>query len=199
MTESEWLECADDRKLLDVLEPLGILSDRKVRLYLCALSRPPVDRIPDATWSRVLWNAEQFADGLASEEEVQEALTTINTWKECAVGDPDFEKAAWYRDREYGLFGKGPGPLEWVRMRGCHGNCALLREIMGNFFRPLRPRAFSPGVVGLALSCYEGDHALYPLLADALEEVGEEEAAAHCRGGGHVKGCFVVDWVLGRS
>jgi hypothetical protein len=41
-----------------------------------------------------------------------------------------------------------------------------------------------------------------PVLADALEDAGCTDAAilAHCRSGGvHVRGCWVVDMVLGRT
>ena len=41
-----------------------------------------------------------------------------------------------------------------------------------------------------------------PILADALEEAGCADAAilAHCRGGGeYVRGCWVVDLLLGKE
>jgi hypothetical protein len=41
-----------------------------------------------------------------------------------------------------------------------------------------------------------------PILADALEEAGCDDDAivAHCRGGGeHVRGCWVVDLLLGKK
>jgi len=81
----------------------------------------------------------------------------------------------------------------------------LLRDIFGN---PFHPVAFDPAwrteaVVGLARGAYE-DRAFdrLPVLADALEDAGCADAAvlAHCRGPGpHVRGCWVVDLVLGKS
>jgi hypothetical protein len=79
----------------------------------------------------------------------------------------------------------------------------LIRDIFGN---PFRPSAFSPAwrteaVVALASSIYAQrafDH--LAVLADALEEAGCGDAnlLAHCRSGGpHVRGCWVVDMVLG--
>jgi hypothetical protein len=47
--------------------------------------------------------------------------------------------------------------------------------------------------------CYEGQHDLFGPLADALTDLGEDAAAQHCLQGGHVKGCHVLDWVLGRG
>jgi len=76
--------------------------------------------------------------------------------------------------------------------------CDLAREIFGNPSRPLPPRKFPAELRGLAQSCFD-DAAHYPLLADALADLGEEEAAAHCRLPDHVKGCHVVDWILGRQ
>ncbi len=43
---------------------------------------------------------------------------------------------------------------------------------------------------------------MFPILADALEEAGCTDAAIldHCRGPGpHVRGCWVVDLILGKS
>jgi hypothetical protein len=53
----------------------------------------------------------------------------------------------------------------------------------------------------LARKCYDAfpevsDHSL--LLADALDDLDEGQAAEHCRRGGHVKGCRVLDWIAGR-
>jgi hypothetical protein len=39
----------------------------------------------------------------------------------------------------------------------------------------------------------------YAILADALEELGEAEAAAHSRLELHAKGCHVLEWITGRS
>ena len=71
-----------------------------------------------------------------------------------------------------------------------------------------RPVAFDPrwrtaDAVGLARGMYE-DRALdrLPLLADALMDAGcaDEQVLGHCRSEGpHVRGCWVVDLVLGKS
>jgi hypothetical protein len=80
-----------------------------------------------------------------------------------------------------------------------------LRDIAGN---PFRPVAFDPAwrteaVVGLARGMYESrDFAPMPVLADALEDAGcaDPDVLAHCRTPGlHVRGCWVVDLVLGKS
>jgi hypothetical protein len=46
------------------------------------------------------------------------------------------------------------------------------------------------------------DFTAMPILADALEEAGcdQPDILAHCRGPGpHVRGCWVVDLVLGKA
>jgi hypothetical protein len=81
----------------------------------------------------------------------------------------------------------------------------LLRDIIGNPFRPatINPAWRTPTAVQLARAIYEGrDFAALPVLADALEEAGCDNAdiLAHCRQGGeHARGCFAVDAVLGRQ
>jgi hypothetical protein len=65
-------------------------------------------------------------------------------------------------------------------------------------------------VLNLARSAYEErtlpagalDAGRLAVLADALEEAGcdDAEVLAHLRGPGpHVRGCFALDWVLGKS
>jgi hypothetical protein len=81
----------------------------------------------------------------------------------------------------------------------------LAHDIFGNPFRPVtfNPSWRTADAVGLARSMYEArDFAAMPILADALEDAGCDSAdvLAHCRGGGpHVRGCWVVDLVLGKS
>jgi hypothetical protein len=80
-----------------------------------------------------------------------------------------------------------------------------LRDIFGN---PFRPVTFAKSwrtehTIGLAARMYEDrDFAAVPILADALEEAGCDNAdiLTHCREPGvHVRGCWVVDLVLGKA
>jgi hypothetical protein len=82
---------------------------------------------------------------------------------------------------------------------------ALLRDVYGN---PFRPTPFDPtwrtqDVLAVARLTYDSrDFSPMPVLADALQDAGCEdpEILAHCRGGGaHVRGCWVVDLVLGKG
>ena len=80
-----------------------------------------------------------------------------------------------------------------------------MRDIFGN---PFRPVAFSPEwrtstAVAIAQGMYESrDFGAMPILADALQDAGCDSADVfdHFRGPGpHVRGCWVVDLVLGKT
>jgi len=84
--------------------------------------------------------------------------------------------------------------------------CHLLRDIFGNPFRPVvfDPAWRSDTALSLAKHIYESrDFSAMPILADALQEAGCEgdEILTHCRDESltHVRGCWVVDLVLGKE
>jgi hypothetical protein len=87
----------------------------------------------------------------------------------------------------------------------CRRQAERLRDIFGN---PFHPVMFSPAwrtdtAVALAKQMYEWRHfGAMPILADALQDAGcdNDEVLRHCRGAGpHVRGCWVVDLVLGKE
>src|SRR5262245_7548415 len=76
----------------------------------------------------------------------------------------------------------------------------LVRDLFGNPFRPVNPSPswISTTVTRVAEVIYQKeDFELMPILADALEDTGCENAdiLSHCRDqqSGHVRGCWVVD------
>jgi hypothetical protein len=94
--------------------------------------------------------------------------------------------------------------------------CRLLHDLFGPL--PFGPVHLPPSLIGenggvvveLARAAYELrslpsghlDPTRLSVLADTLEEAGCTDAAilAHCRGGGvHVRGCWVVDGLLGKT
>ncbi len=90
----------------------------------------------------------------------------------------------------------------------CRAQAELLRELFGNPLRPcpLRPEWLAWGngaAVAIARAVYEeGRHTDLPYLADALLDAGctHEAILRHCHvPSGHVRGCWVVDAVLGRE
>jgi hypothetical protein len=82
---------------------------------------------------------------------------------------------------------------------------ALLRHIVGNPFRPVTadPSWLTSIVVALAQAIYdERAFGRMPVLGDALEEAGcgDRDILDHCRQPGeHVRGCWVVDLILGKQ
>jgi hypothetical protein len=88
--------------------------------------------------------------------------------------------------------------------------CDLLRDIVGNPFRPAPPvdpqwLAWRNGTVRRLAEAVYQEQAFdrLAILADALEEAGcgATELLIHCRqpGAVHIRGCWVVDLVLGKT
>jgi hypothetical protein len=82
----------------------------------------------------------------------------------------------------------------------------LVTDVMGN---PFWPATFDPSwrtsdTVGVASGVYESrDFSAMPILADAIQDAGcdNEDILNHCRDANatHVRGCWVVDLVLGKE
>jgi hypothetical protein len=86
-----------------------------------------------------------------------------------------------------------------------HRQVALLHDIVGNPFRRVEidPTWLTGDVLGLARRVYHSrDFGVMPILADALQEAGceHEGVLSHCRDerATHVRGCWVVDLILGK-
>jgi hypothetical protein len=87
--------------------------------------------------------------------------------------------------------------------------CRLLHDVFGPL--PFRPISIDPTwltwhdglLVSMAQRMYDSrDFSDMPVLADALEEAGctDPDILAHCRGPGpYIRGCWVVDLLLGKS
>jgi hypothetical protein len=168
----------------------GKASARKLRLFACAACRDlggqvgPRLRHLLALLERVAEREaplrELLADIAASGDDIDWALDAFRYARRCA---------------------------EWTVLHGDGKTEARLlphwlRCLFGNPWRPLQARTFPAHVVGLARSIYAAFPEVSPehaILADALEELGEANAAAHCRTELHAKGCFVLDWITGRS
>ncbi len=84
--------------------------------------------------------------------------------------------------------------------------CTAIRDVFHYPLRPARvePTWRTPGVLALARGIYEGGRFEdLPILADALEEAGADDAEVlgHLRQKepGHVRGCWCLDLVLGKE
>jgi hypothetical protein len=97
--------------------------------------------------------------------------------------------------------------LQVIRDRlGRQKLCAIVRDVFGNPFRLVALTADwrTDTAVSLARTMYESrEFGAMPILADALQDGGcdNEDILSHCRDGTltHVRGCWVVDLVLGKA
>jgi hypothetical protein len=158
--------------------------------------------------------AERYADRLASDEDLaseRRGFPFPDMYSEWVLAlsayDGAWQPVDWLtsaRDLtkiDPDAFRNCPFPLDEIVQRAV----LLLRDVFGNPFRPVALDAYwlEPKVVALAQEIY--DHRAFdrlPALAFALEEAGctNAEILAHCRGPGpHVRGCWVLDLVLGKE
>jgi hypothetical protein len=192
MTEAEWLACKDPlRMLLGLRDRAG---DRKMRLFAVACCRL-MDRRGNTSGLAALELAERVADGLLPLAEAQKFEGPI---RRLLADSRSLDPAPFYI---YTALWFTQDTRPWAGI----DRVALLRDIFGN---PFRPVSFdltwrTPTARKLAQAVYDTRRFEdLPILADALEEAGctDAEVLAHCRGGGdHVRGCWVVDLVLGRE
>jgi len=206
MTEDEWLACDDQVLLLQFLDCQWIASDRKLRLVACAACRQEWGSISDPRSRVAVEVAEKFADGLTNERELKKAYRKAKSAanadgiSDLAIGVAT--AACFTTERRFCLV-HATGLLFALVNQGevVH----FVRDIFGNPFRPVAidPRWRTADAVGLARGIYV-DRAFdrLPLLADALMDAGcaDEQVLEHCRSEGpHVRGCWVVDLVLGKE
>jgi hypothetical protein len=216
MTEDQWLACDDPTRMVDFIQRDA--SARKLRLFAVACCRRIWPRITDDRSRRAVETAERYADGLAGEDELRGASDAARLAVTPAAGDQLDQAAVAACDTTERW---ATAAAVWAsassaratpdRGESLGGRCDLLRDIFGNPFQstnPFRwvvvePRWLTSTVVSLAAGIYE-DRAFdrLPILADALQDAGCDTADVldHCRGDGrHVRGCWVVDLVLGKG
>jgi hypothetical protein len=192
MTEAEWLACADPDKMFTILRPRA--SGRKLRLLVIACCLGGWSWLYEDRSKRLVELAERHADGEAGEAELAEARRIaypglLLSMIEPKVADGAFAFVRWAK----------PEPVSQVK---------YLREL----FNPFRRRrsvdpawlSWNGGTVRRLAQAIYDERAFdrLPILADALEEAGctEAELLSHLRSPGpHVRGCWAVDLLLGKS
>jgi Imm-5 like putative immunity protein len=205
MTEAEWLACAEPLQMFGFVRSRGTL--RKEWLLACAGCRVVWTRLPDDRSREAVEVAERFADGKASVEELKTAASkAIAAAVETKSSPTDDSRVNWLVFHATASFSRGAAPAVLAKLSQLgQDGATLLRDIFGNPFRPVAfdPAWRTPTAVALAQRMYdERDFAALPVLADALQDAGCEhpDVLEHCRGGGeHVRGCWVVDLVLGKE
>jgi hypothetical protein len=220
MTEEEWLtgfELEPTLKLVCATE-----NPRKLRLLMAACVRQAGSKGMHPNVLHAADVIERYADDIVSAEglavEAREAWEIASSWEvgpetpypdgfdEFLAEQDIYRAAAWALEADTAVGGLPEIVKEsvWLLFR-FSDPVERIRDIFGNPFRPVAfdPRWRTSDVVGLARSIYE-DRAFdrLPVLADALMDAGcaDDQVLGHCRGAGpHVRGCWVVDLVLGKE
>jgi hypothetical protein len=225
MTEAEWLAGTDPEAMLEFLR--GTASERKLRLFAGACCRQVWSMLANQECRHLVEVSERFADERASLSELEKAREAVEesvrnaqyTW--CLGverGSDSFLAAARAaetgRHREAANYARQLAEaLNSPRQRAAAeeasaSQCHLIRDVFGNPFRPVVGEqawlSQKEGTVRrIAQAIYdERRFSDLPILADALEEADCSEPAilSHCRSAGeHVRGCWVVDLLLGKE
>jgi hypothetical protein len=222
MTEQEWLTWKNPLRMIKSLRRKA--SDRKLRLFACGCCRQLWPFLRARACRAAVEQAERYADGQASKK----SLTPVRAEARRATQVKDkFSSRAWAYDACLSVVKDGPAPevaravtqyasaallTKGVDLQSARdAQAALLRDIFSPFRRLPLPLAWqTPQLVALAQAAYDQrelpagtlDLARLAVLADALEESGCDQAdlLAHLRGPGpHVRGCWAVDLILGKS
>jgi hypothetical protein len=215
MTENEWEDATDSMDMLAWVKKGGHVSKRKCRLFACAVCRRWWYWLTDERSRNGVEVAERFADKLVSRKVLAAAHlpAALSEFVTRYVASPSDREAASGTALAAISFACGDANKKAERRE----QAAQLRDIFGPLpFRQLRldPSwlAWNGGtVVRLAQAAYEEralpegrlDNARLAVVADALEEAActETEVLRHLReqGGVHVRGCWCVDLILGKT
>ncbi|MCZ2341062.1 MAG: hypothetical protein LC104_04605 [Bacteroidales bacterium] len=235
MTEHEWL--AATTKPMAMFRFVRARLHRRTKLLLgCACCRLFWDDLDDSRSQFALETAERFADRQCEEELFAEASRLaweVHTENEDRIDQSPSGRVSLLASGAVATLLLGSGhsvgsALAWVQSAAGTGPhprrtevrrrmCELIREIVGNPFRPWAQAAeFAGGglvqpdgcIVALGESARSLAQAIkieqaferLPILADAVEECGltDPEILLHLRqDSAHVRGCWALDCVAG--
>lgn len=260
MTESDWPTSVDPLAMIELLQqprpafrtrwlgwitkPAVTVSERKWRLFYCAIAQRIAHLISTPAARKLIEVVERLADGRASRQEYAHAVKVsvdnrhLPFFSGLRSARPLCDLMAARVIENFHRYQEGRCPMalypaaqclalaEWYDQLATAGRpevdavvqlhattatahqADLLREILGDPFHThtVDPTwlAWNGGTVKrLAEGIYR--RKLWdelPILADALEDAGCEEAALleHCRQGGpHALGCWTLDLLLGKQ
>ncbi len=217
MTEAEWLASNDPMKLVQCL--VGTASERKLRLAACGCCRLFLNRLYVPITHAALDLCERLAENT---RDVDMRVALAGAHQELL----DYNCARHWIAEEGGAIRavtsaarpvSDPATyhydvcivaIELLEPANRLRRTQLYRVLRDTFGNSLCPLTFSPSwrtdtAVTLARQMYEArNFSAMPILADALQDAGCDRADTlnHCRGPGpHVRGCWVVDLVLGKE
>jgi hypothetical protein len=199
-------------------------SRRKLRLFACGCCRAIWHLVPEQPCRRIVETCERFADAQASKQELKAEWRAA--WEICGMTDVVWRGAVAsalnrLANEDISVVLQAPHEIPRIGYYASQATspkdkneeqrkyelrlCDLLRDIFGNPFRtvPNRSSWRSQTITRLAQAIYD-DRAFdrLPLLADALLDAGCDNADIldHCRAATeHVRGCWVVDLLLGKA
>jgi hypothetical protein len=202
-------------------------SARKLRLFAVACCRPLLHLMTDQLTQRAVEVAEQDADQLATKKEVDFARRQLkaeirhNKRSMIAANGSEHRAIGWAIGWDQSKYALLADPYEAANntimsfevgfrhefVASCYTNWPfdVLMEIFGNPFSPaiIQVPWLSSTVLTLAHGIYnEKAFDRMPILADALQETGcdNEDILDHCRQSReHVRGCWVLDLLTGRT
>lgn len=189
---------------------------RKLLLFAIAMCRRNLEQNPIDACKQGIDAIELIADGNIQSDSLERYCTPLEQMRAVLIADSD-QEIAQRKVRSitailHALRFKKASLMDISNLTSGQAkteqrvHVAFLHDIFGN---PFRPVTFDPvwqtsTAIALARTMYDArDFAAMPILADALEEAGCDvpEVLTHCRDpqGVHVRGCWVVDLVLGKS
>jgi hypothetical protein len=208
MTETEWLTGRDDHAMLKQIDDM--VSRRKLRILAREIIRNGPKPWTHPRVAQALLLADEVIEGAKPEQALQPfrelVQQVLDSYDNSGTTRSHLIAASFLLDES------PTRQCIWAIRNWILGGPPadeklppLIRDIFGNPFRPVAfdPRWRTADAVGLARGIYE-DRAFdrLPLLADALMDAGcaDEQVLSHCRSEGpHVRGCWVVDLVLGKE
>ncbi|MDB5306922.1 MAG: hypothetical protein JWO38_1124 [Gemmataceae bacterium] len=220
MTEQEWLAVTYPESMVRLLREKPA---RKLRLLFCASSRSVLSLADRPMLRKAVEVGERYAGGLASPSEVDAVRREL--WPDPGVMGDRLSRTAfgavgelfpvWAITAAVDLLlteavkqarERGRRSLPKDTRKVIEGSVVgLIGCVFGNPFRPVAtdPSWLTSTVVTLATDIYS-DRAFdrLPNLADALQDAGcdNSDVLDHCRGPGpHVRGCHVLDLILGKG
>jgi hypothetical protein len=213
-TANDWANSVDPQEMLFGLPEL--VPNRKLRLFALACCQRIAVRLSHPLSKQALLLAERCAEEIATEEEMrtlaQQFMNEYNArlaavhgnWQVISTADLDAAYSMTLKVFPASVAFNVAKVARDIAEEQSH-QCCLLHCIFGNpFDTPIINSAWlSCDVNNLAQGIYaEGAFDRMPILGDALEEAGcaNADILNHCRQPGeHVRGCWVVDLLLGKQ
>jgi hypothetical protein len=221
MTESEWLACRNPDDLYFDRFYSNPKPMRKLRLFACGCCRLIWEHIRDPRSRAAVEAAELYADELITDEALNnpfDAAEEASDEIEARIPKPIDQGASMAAKLTIQAPSDVAHPVAWVLAHAqaeevftesLKRNLATLadvfRDVFGNPFRMphFNNSWLAPEVQALARLIYDTkDFTRMPELARVLEAAGcgDQEFLNHCASQHvHVKGCWVLDQLLGKS